>query len=111
MPPDENHQRVFVLLSAPFAAAAQFDCSLLRFTPLFTSDWYVQLRSGKISSTNLGIVAHSHHTVPAVAHGKTGGVMLNFEVEDPDAHPARLIAAGVPTDVIRPIPPSAEFAA
>ncbi|WP_309665553.1 VOC family protein [Tabrizicola sp.] len=124
-----------VLLSADVPAAAAFYCDHFHFTPLFTADWYVHLQSTEDPAINLALVAQDHETIPAPARGKTGGVILNFEVADPDAHHARLKAAGltillplrdeafgqrhfiaaapdgVLIDVIRPIPPSADFAA
>ncbi len=124
-----------VLLSHDVAAAADFWCRHFRFTPLFTTDWYVHLQSTEDPATNLAILDHSHDTIPASARGRTGGVILNFEVDDPDTHHQRLNAAGLPIllplrdeafgqrhfivegpdgvliDIIRPIPPDADFAA
>lgn len=123
-----------VVLSADVTAAAGFYQRHFAFRALYTSDWYVHLQSAEDVGMNLGIVAQDHETIPAVARGKTGGVILNFEVEDPDTHHARLQAAGLPIllplrdepfgqrhfilagpdgvliDVIRPIPPSPEEA-
>jgi uncharacterized glyoxalase superfamily protein PhnB len=123
-----------VLLSADVAATAQFYCDHFRFTPLFTADWYVHLQSTEDPATNLSILDCTHETIPASARGQTGGVILNFEVEDADTHHTRLINAGltillplrdeafgqrhfiaaapdgVLIDVIRPIPPDPDFA-
>lgn len=124
-----------VLLSTDVAAAAKFYCDHLHFTPLYTSDWYVHLQSADDPASNLAIVDCHHDTIPAPARGKTGGVILNFEVEDPDAQHARLAGAGlaillplrdeafgqrhfiaaapdgVLIDIIRPIPATDAFAA
>jgi uncharacterized glyoxalase superfamily protein PhnB len=124
-----------VLLSADVPAAAAFYQTHLGFRPLYTSDWYVHLQSTEDARVNLGLVAMTHPTVPATAQGKTGGLLLNFEVADPDTHYQRLQDAGlailvplrdeafgqrhfilegpdgVLIDVIRPIPPSADEAA
>lgn len=124
-----------VLFSADVAAATRFYCDHLQFAPLYTSDWYVHLQSREDPGVNLAIVDRNHPTVPEPARGGPGGVILNFEVEDPDAHHLRLAEAGLPIllslrdedfgqrhfilqgpdgvliDVIRPIPPSADFAA
>jgi catechol 2,3-dioxygenase-like lactoylglutathione lyase family enzyme len=124
-----------VLLSADVGAAAQFYCDHLGFTPLYASDWYVHLQSAEDPAVNLAIIDHNHDTIPAPAKGRTGGVILNFEVKDADAHHARLTSAGltilqgirdeafgqrhfiaaapdgVLIDVIRPIAPSPEYAA
>jgi uncharacterized glyoxalase superfamily protein PhnB len=124
-----------VLFSTDVAAAARFYCDHLHFTPLFTADWYVHLQSTEDPATNLAILDQNHETIPAAARGRPGGVILNFEVEDPDAHHTRLAAAGLTMllpirdeafgqrhfivqgpdgtliDIIRPIPPSEDFAA
>jgi uncharacterized glyoxalase superfamily protein PhnB len=124
-----------VLLSADVPRASNFYCSHFSFAPKFTSKWYVHLQSTEDPATNLAILALEHATVPPVGRGKTGGVILNFEVDDPDAHHARLVAAGltiltplrdedfgqrhfiaaapdgVMIDIICPIPPSTEYAA
>ncbi|MEO0909007.1 MAG: VOC family protein, partial [Pseudomonadota bacterium] len=74
-----------------------------------------------------------HETIPAEGHGTVNGLILNFEVDDVDAEFQRVEKAGLPIlkpltdetfgqrhfitrdpngvliDVIKPIPPSAEF--
>jgi len=76
----------------------------------------------------------NHETIPDSGSGTVTGLLLNFEVEDPDALYAEFQTAGLPIlraicdedfgqrhfvtadpngvliDVIKPIPPSAEFA-
>jgi uncharacterized glyoxalase superfamily protein PhnB len=124
-----------VLLSGDVATAATFYRDHFRFAAQFESDWYVHLQSTEDPTTNLAILSQSHETVPASARGKTGGVILNFEVENPDALHTELSSQGlailvplrdeafgqrhfivqgpdgVLIDVIRPIPPSADFEA
>lgn len=124
-----------VLLSNDVAKAADFYVRHFRFQPLYQADWYVHLQSLEDASVNLGLVAKDHETIPEVGRGRTGAMLLNFEVEDVEAHYSRLrtegakialplrdevfgqrhfIVAGpdgVLIDVIRPIPPSAEQAA
>jgi catechol 2,3-dioxygenase-like lactoylglutathione lyase family enzyme len=124
-----------VLMTADVTGTAAFYCEQFRFTPLFMADWYAHLQSTEDPCVNLAILDQHHHTIPATARGRTGGVILNFEVDDVDSHHARLAAAGLPIllslrdedfgqrhfivegpdgvliDIIRPIPPSAEFAA
>jgi uncharacterized glyoxalase superfamily protein PhnB len=124
-----------VLLSSDVTSAAAFYVAHFRFRPLYEADWYVHLQSLDDPAVNLGLVLKDHETVPVAFRGKTGGMLLNFEVEDPDVHYSRLNAAGVPItltlrdedfgqrhfmaegpdgvliDVIRPIPPSPEHAA
>lgn len=105
------------------------------FAPLFESDWYVHLQHGDHPEVNLAVLQRDHATIPALARGHTAsGLLINFEVEDPDAIYAYVQAEklpillelrdepfgqrhfitadpnGVLIDVIKPIPPSAEFA-
>lgn len=124
-----------VLLSRDVTRAAEFYVAHFRFQPLYQADWYVHLQSLDDPSVNLGLVAMDHVTIPEAGRGRTGGTLLNFEVEDPDLHYARLQSEGatialslrdeafgqrhfivegpdgVLVDVIRPIPPSAAEAA
>lgn len=124
-----------VLLSADVPAASAFYQRHFGFRPMYEADWYVHLQSADDQDINLAIVAKDHETIPAAARGQTGGVLLNFEVEDVDAEYRRLGSEGmeialplrdelfgqrhfilqapdgVLIDVIRPIPPSAEHAA
>ena len=123
-----------VIMTHDVAGTAAFYTSHLRFKPLFESDWYVHLQSTEDESVNLGIVGADHETIPEQARGKASqGLLINFEVEDPDAVHERIVAAGLPIlrslrdeafgqrhfiladpngvliDVIKPIQPSAEF--
>ena len=83
----------------------------------------------------LAVLDGNHHTIPESGRGTVSGLLLNFEVEDPDALYAEFQAAGLPIlralcdedfgqrhfitadpngvliDVIKPIPPTAEYAA
>lgn len=124
-----------VLLSNDVGKAADFYVRHFRFQPLYQADWYVHLQSLEDASVNLGLVAKNHETIPEVGRGRTGAMLLNFEVEDVEAHYDRLRTEGakialplrdevfgqrhfivegpdgVLIDVIRPIPPSTEQAA
>ncbi len=124
-----------VLMADDVAATAAFYVEHFRFRPLFESDWYVHLQSREDESVNLGIVQGEHETIPPTARGRAGGLLINFEVVDPDAVYEHVVAAGLPIlrslrdepfgqrhfitadpngvliDVIKPIPPSAEFMA
>ncbi len=124
-----------VVLTDAVAATAGFYVAHFGFRPVFESDWYVHLRSAQDEAVNLAILDGGHHTIPEAGRGRTAGLILNFEVEDVDAHFERLSEAclpmllplrdeafgqrhfitadpnGVLIDVITPIPPSAEFAA
>jgi catechol 2,3-dioxygenase-like lactoylglutathione lyase family enzyme len=123
-----------VLMAQDVPRTAAFYIDHLEFKPLFESDWYVHLQSRDDPSVNLGIVLGDHETVPPIARGQVSGLLLNFEVVDPDSVFERFKAAGLPIllalrdepfgqrhfisadpngvliDVIKPIPPSEEFA-
>ncbi len=106
------------------------------FAPAFEADWYVHLTSRHDANVHLAILDHRHSTIPeGFRRPMQGGLLLNFEVADVDAAYARAQAEGldlrlpirdeafgqrhfivadrngVLIDVIKPIPPSAEFAA
>ncbi|WP_431130582.1 VOC family protein [Variovorax paradoxus] len=125
-----------VIMTNDVAATARFYQAHFEFTPLFMSDWYVHLQLAGDPAVNLAVLDGRHETIPAPARGQVvGGMLLNFEVDDPDAIHDRLAAAGLPIllalrnedfgqrhfitsdpngvliDIVKPIPPSAEFAA
>ncbi len=124
-----------VIMTPDVAGTSAFYCRHFGFAELFTADWYVHLQSREDPTINLAILDGSHETVPAIARGRISGLILNFEVEDADAEYARLQSEGLPVllplrdeafgqrhfitqdpngvliDVIRPIPPSGDYAA
>ncbi len=124
-----------VLMTGDVAGTAAFYKEHFRFEALFESDWYVHLRSTEDKRVNLGLVQGDHETIPESGRGRVSGLLINFEVRDPDAIYERVKTAGLPIllslrdeafgqrhfitadpngvliDVIKPIPPSAEFAA
>jgi catechol 2,3-dioxygenase-like lactoylglutathione lyase family enzyme len=124
-----------VLMTGDVAGTAAFYIEHFDFKPLFQSDWYVHLQSVDSKRVNLGIVQGDHETIPEEGRGRTSGLLINFEVGDPDAVYARAIAAGLPIlrtlrdepfgqrhfitrdpngvliDIIKPIPPSEAFLA
>jgi catechol 2,3-dioxygenase-like lactoylglutathione lyase family enzyme len=124
-----------VLMTGDVAGTAAFYVEHFDFKPVFESDWYVHLQSVDSKRVNLGIVQGDHETIPEEGRGRTSGLLINFEVMDPDAAYARAVAAGLPIlrtlrdepfgqrhfitrdpngvliDVIKPIPPSEEFLA
>ena len=85
-----------VLMTDDVADTAAFYVEHFQFKPLFDSDWYVHLQSTEDEGVNLAILAGDHETVPLEGRGRASGVLLNFEVEDPDAVYARLVEAGLP---------------
>jgi uncharacterized glyoxalase superfamily protein PhnB len=123
-----------VIMSAKVAETSAFYQAHFAFVPLFAADWYVHLQSSEDPAVNLAIVAADHATIPASFRTTASGLIINFEVDDPDHHFQRLKAAGLPIhlelrdedfgqrhfitsdpngvliDVIRPIQPSEDFA-
>jgi uncharacterized glyoxalase superfamily protein PhnB len=85
-----------VIMTADVPATAAFYREHFGFTPAFEIDWYVHLTQPADPSVNLAILRFDHETVPAHAHARTQGLILNFEVADVDAHYTRLTAAGLP---------------
>lgn len=124
-----------VIMTTDVTGTAAFYTLHFGFEALFTADWYVHLQSKESEHVTLAILDGSHETIPEGGRGQVSGLLLNFEVEDVDAVYARLKAAGLPIrldirdedfgqrhfitadpngvliDIIKPIPPSAEFAA
>ncbi|MBN9515516.1 MAG: VOC family protein [Alphaproteobacteria bacterium] len=102
---------------------------------VFESDWYVHLVGDGQARPNLAILDCRHETIPVAFRGKkASGLLVNLEVADVDAEFAKAQAAGlkihltlrdepfgqrhfitedpngIAIDVIKPIPPSAEYA-
>lgn len=125
-----------VLMVDDVAPATAFYVEHFGFRPLFESDWYVHLQLAGDETVNLAILQGDHETIPPEGRGgRAGGVLINFEVEDPDALYEKVQKAGLPIlrtlrdepfgqrhfitadpngvliDVIKPIPPSEEFLA
>jgi catechol 2,3-dioxygenase-like lactoylglutathione lyase family enzyme len=123
-----------VILTGDVAGTSAFWQEHFRFRALFDSGWYVHLQSIEDKRVNLGVVQGDHETVPASGRGRVSGLIINFEVRNPDAVYERVKAAGLPIlltlrdedfgqrhfitadpngvmiDIIKLIPPSAEFA-
>ena len=124
-----------VIMTDDVAATAAFYITHFRFQALFEADWYVHLQSTENENVTLAVLDGSHETIPEQARGKVSGLLLNFEVEDVDTIYTACKTAGLPImrglrdedfgqrhfitadpndvliDIIKPIPPSAEFAA
>lgn len=116
-------------------ASARFYIDHLHFNPVFESDWYIHLQSTEDETVNLAILRFDHETIPEEGRKLSQGVILNFEVENPDDCYDRMQAAGLTIlkplcdeafgqrhfitrdqdgiliDIIKPIPPSADYAA
>lgn len=124
-----------VIMTADVQRTSDFYIGHFRFQALFKSDWYVHLQSTEDEHVTLAILDYRHETVPVTHRAPAKGLLLNFEVEDPDRLYAEAQAAGLPIlkpisdeafgqrhfitadpngvmiDIIKPIPPSDEFAA
>lgn len=124
-----------VVLTRDVAGTVAFYRTHFDFRPVFEADWYVHLQMDDYADVNLAVLAFDHETVPEAGRAPTRGLILNFEVEDVDARYARASRDGLPIllplrdepfgqrhfitadpngvllDVIKPIPPDAEFAA
>lgn len=124
-----------VIMTDDVAGTARFYIENFGFEALFYADWYAHLQSRESEHVTLAILDGSHETIPETGRGKVSGLLLNFEVDDVDVVYERLKAAGLPIrldirdedfgqrhfitadpngvliDIIKPIPPSAEYAA
>ena len=119
-----------VLCTDDVAGTAAFWEKHFGFRRAFEADWYVHLTGTDSDKANLAILDYRHETIPAPFRKKASGVLVNVEVDDVDAFYAQAQAAGlkihlplrderhfitedpngIAIDVIKPIPPSAEFA-
>ena len=123
-----------VLCTDDVAGTAAFWEKHFGFRRVFEADWYVHLTSTASDKANLAILDYRHETILAPFRRKAAGVLINFEVDDVDALYARAQAEGlkihltlrdeafgqrhfitedsngIAIDVIKPIPPNAEFA-
>ena len=123
-----------VLCTDDVAGTAAFWERHFGFKWMFDSGWYVHLISEVSDTANLAVLDFRHETIPAPFRKKAAGLLINFEVEDVDALYAKAQAEGlkihltlrdepfgqrhfitedpngIAIDVIKPIPPSAEFA-
>ena len=124
-----------VVMNGDVAGTSDFYVRHFGFKALFSAHWYVHLQSTENEHVTLAILDGTHQTIPEGCRATVSGLLLNFEVEDVDGIYQRLKAAGLPIrldlrdedfgqrhfitsdpngvliDVIKPIPPSAEFVA
>ena len=123
-----------VIMTGDVAGTARFWVEHFDFVQAFESDWYVHLTSSADEAINLAILDGEHETIPPEGRGRVSGLLINFEVDDVDAIHDRLAAAGLPIlrslrdeafgqrhfitsdpngvliDIIKPIPPTSEYA-
>jgi len=124
-----------VLMVRNVEASARFYEGFFGLKRMFSADWYVHLQSPQQRSVNLAFVDYRHTTIPDGCRHPATGVLINFEVKDPDQLYAQAQAMGleitlalkdepfgqrhfiirdpdgVLVDIIKPIPPAPEFAA
>ncbi|MFF9055199.1 VOC family protein [Streptomyces erythrochromogenes] len=126
-----------VLATGDVAASRDFYTRHFGFEVTFEADWYVSLRRTDAPQYELALLDRSHPTVPEGHRvALSGGLLLNFEVDDVDAEYRRLVVVaglsavsplrteefgqrhfivgapdGVLIDVITVVPPSEEYAA
>ncbi|MEU6297393.1 VOC family protein [Streptomyces erythrochromogenes] len=126
-----------VLATGDVAASRDFYTRHFGFEVTFEADWYVSLRRADAPQYELALLDPSHPTVPEGHRAAlSGGLLLNFEVDDVDAEYRRLVVtAGLPAlsplrteefgqrhfivgapdgvliDVVTVVPPSEEYAA
>ena len=117
------------------AASRDFYVRHFDFEIGFEADWYVHLRHRTAPEVNLALLAHDHPSVPAAHRRPADGPVLNFETDDVDGFYDRCRQAALPialelrdedwgqrhfilvdpggvlVDVIKVVPPSAEYAA
>lgn len=84
-----------LLLVTDVEGTAQFYEQHLGFTRVFSSDWYVHLRSPAEQVYELAVIAYDHDTIPEAGRKPTSGLLLSFEVQDAAVEYARMVAAGV----------------
>ncbi|MEW1548860.1 VOC family protein [Streptomyces tsukubensis] len=81
-----------VIGTRDIAAARDFYTARLGFEITFEADWYVSLRRPDAPHYELALLDPAHPTVPEGHRTPlTGGLLLNFEVEDVDAEHRRLV--------------------
>ncbi|OHV80614.1 VOC family protein [Ensifer sp. LCM 4579] len=123
-----------VIMTDDVQTTSDFYISHFRFQALFRSDWYTHLQSVEDEHVTLAILDYRHETVPEMHRAPVKGLLLNFEIEDPDRLYAEVQASGLPIlkpicdeafgqrhfitadpngvmiDIVKPIPPSSDFA-
>lgn len=124
-----------VIQTMDVAGTTAFYVENFGFKLTFESNWYCHLQSSEDEKVNIAVLHGDHETIPEEGRGTVSGLILNFEVEDPDAVYDQAQKAGLPIlktlrdepfgqrhfiskdpngvliDVIKPIPPSPEFLA
>lgn len=75
-----------VICTDKMAESKAFYLNNFPFEVTFESDWYVSLRSNGERPFELAILNYRHETIPeGFKKPLTGGLLVNFEVEDVDS--------------------------
>ncbi|OFE43821.1 VOC family protein [Acinetobacter towneri] len=123
-----------VIMTEDVAKSKAFWTANFFFKVAFDSEWYVSLKTDQQPAFELAFLDPDHPTVPEAFRGKfKGGLIVNLEVDDVDAEYERLRKIGLPMhlplrsedfgqrhfitsdpngvliDVIKVIPPSADY--
>jgi catechol 2,3-dioxygenase-like lactoylglutathione lyase family enzyme len=86
-----------VLMVDHVSDTTAFYVNHFRFKPLFESDWYAHLQSTEDEAVNIAVLRRDHATIPSAKRGAmSGGLLINFEVNDVDAEYARARANRLP---------------
>lgn len=90
-----------LLQVADVEATARFYEQHLGMTRIFSSDWYVQLRSPADHPFEIAFIVQDHETIPEAGRGPTKGLILSYYVADAAAEASRLEQAGV--TIVQPL--------
>lgn len=125
-----------VIMTHDVKGSKAFYTEYFGFNVTFEADWYVSLKANQELPFELALLKANHPTLPEDFRDKsTSGLILNFEVDNVDSEYDRLLRASLPIhlelrtedfgqrhfitvdpngvliDVIKVVPPSAEFEA
>ena len=86
-----------IICTDKIAESKAFYVKHFPFETTFESDWYVSLKSTGERPFELALLEPNHETIPEVFRKTfSGGLIINFEVEDVDAVYEQFKVAGVP---------------
>jgi catechol 2,3-dioxygenase-like lactoylglutathione lyase family enzyme len=86
-----------VICTTDVTESKNFYLNYFPFETTFEADWYVSLKTIGEQPFELALLDAQHETIPAAFRKSvSGGLLLNFEVEDVDATFKRFKEAGLP---------------
>lgn len=75
-----------VICTSKLTESKQFYLNYFPFKITFEADWYISLKTTGDHSFELALLDYSHHTIPqGFRYDFSGGLLINFEVENVDA--------------------------